>query len=78
VANTDFKSVDEYIATKNESVRSTLERVRAAIRKTLPEADEMISYQIPAYKISGARVLDFAGWKEEIARMRIHGTKQPK
>ena len=64
MAKTDFKSVDEYIATKDEAVQGTLERVRNAIRKALPDAAEMISYQIPVYKIDGARVLYFAGWKE--------------
>jgi uncharacterized protein YdhG (YjbR/CyaY superfamily) len=30
----------------------------------VPSADEVISYQIPAYKLRGARVIYFAGWKE--------------
>ena len=44
MANTDFKSVDEYIASKPESIQGILERVRSAIRKALPGADEVISY----------------------------------
>jgi uncharacterized protein YdhG (YjbR/CyaY superfamily) len=64
MANTDFKSVDEYIAAKPESVRGVLERVRSAIRKALPGADEVISYQIPAYKLQGRAVIYFAGWKQ--------------
>ena len=64
MANTDFKSVDEYIASKPEAVRGILERVRSAIRKALPRADEVISYQIPAYKLQGRAVIYFAGWKQ--------------
>ena len=64
MANTDFKSVDEYIASKPEAVRGILERVRSAIRKALPGADEVISYQIPAYKLQGRAVIYFAGWKQ--------------
>jgi uncharacterized protein YdhG (YjbR/CyaY superfamily) len=64
MANTDFKSVDEYIASKPESVQGILERVRGAIRKALPGADEVISYQIPAYKLQGRAVIYFAGWKQ--------------
>ncbi len=64
MANTDFKSIDEYIASKPETLRPVLERVRATIRKALPGAEEAISYQIPAFKLNGRVVVFFAGWKE--------------
>lgn len=63
MAKTDFKSVDEYIATQPEEVQVVLERVRSAIRRALPGAQEAISYQIPTYKLHGSAVLYFAGWK---------------
>jgi uncharacterized protein YdhG (YjbR/CyaY superfamily) len=61
---TNFKSVDEYIASQPEDVQSVLNRVRTAIRKAVPEAEETISYRIPAYKLHGNRMLFFAGWKQ--------------
>jgi uncharacterized protein YdhG (YjbR/CyaY superfamily) len=61
---TSFESVDEYIASQPEAARSALVRVRAAIRKALPHAEEVISYNMPTCKISGASVLFFAGWKK--------------
>jgi len=64
MANTNFKSVDDYIATKPETVQAILERVRGTIRKAVPHAEEVISYQIPAYKLDGGAVIYFAGWKE--------------
>ena len=64
MANTDFKSVDDYIATKPEAVQAILERVRGTIRNAVPRAQEVISYQIPAYKLDGGTVIFFAGWKE--------------
>jgi uncharacterized protein YdhG (YjbR/CyaY superfamily) len=64
MAKTDFKSVDEYIATHPEAVQAVLRRVRGTIRKAVPSAEEVISYQIPAYKLQGAAVIYFAGWKE--------------
>ena len=64
MANTDFKSVDDYIDSKTPAVRGVLERVRSTIRKAIPKAEEVISYQIPAYKLDGGRVIFFAGWKE--------------
>jgi uncharacterized protein YdhG (YjbR/CyaY superfamily) len=64
MAKTDFKSVDDYIATKPDAMRPILARVRSVIRKAIPSAVEVISYQIPAYKVDGTAALYFAGWKE--------------
>lgn len=64
MAKSDFSSVDEYIAAQPEASRDTLEKVRAIIRDILPAAKEVISYQIPAYKLDGAQVIYFSGWKE--------------
>ena len=40
-----------------------LERVRRAIRKAVPTAEEGLSYQMPVYRLNGVPVLYFAGWK---------------
>ena len=64
---TSFQSVDDYIAAQPESIQDTLHRIRAILRKALPGADEVISYQIPAYKIAGKAVIYFAGWKEHFS-----------
>ena len=60
-AKTEFKSVDEYIAAQPD-VMDVLQRVRNAIRKAVPGAEEVISYQVPTYKLNGGAVLYFAGW----------------
>lgn len=67
MAPTRFHSVDEYIASQPEVLRPLLARVRSALRKAVPGAEETISYQIPAYKLDGVAVIYFAGWKEHIA-----------
>ena len=64
MAKTRFTSVDEYIAAQPKAARVALKRVRSAIRKGLPGAEETISYQIPTYKLHGRYVIYFAGWKE--------------
>jgi len=64
MAKTDFKSVDEYIASQPEAVQRVLERVRNTIRKAVPGAEEVISYKIPTYKLRGRPVLYFAGWSQ--------------
>ena len=64
MAKTGFKSVDQYIASQPEAVQGILKRVRSTIRKAVPGAEEVISYQIPTYKLRGDPVIYFAGWKQ--------------
>src|ERR1017187_4746472 len=64
MAKTDFKSVGHYIAARPEAIQGLLELVRSTIRKALPGAEEVISYQIPAYKLRAETVIYFAGWKQ--------------
>ncbi|MBV8207918.1 MAG: DUF1801 domain-containing protein [Acidobacteria bacterium] len=64
MAKASFKSVDQYIVAKPEPAQAALQRVRKSIRSALPGADEIISYNIPAYRVSGAVVIFFAGWKQ--------------
>jgi uncharacterized protein YdhG (YjbR/CyaY superfamily) len=45
-------------------VRASLQRVRDAIRRALPDAEEAISYGIPTYRVDGRAVVYFAGWKQ--------------
>lgn len=58
------KDVTAYIAGFPPAARAALTRVRGVIRRAVPAAEEMISYQIPAYKLHGRPVLFFAAWKE--------------
>jgi uncharacterized protein YdhG (YjbR/CyaY superfamily) len=60
----NFKSVEEYIASQPGSVHAILTLVRSTIRKALPRADEVISYNMPTYKLHDEAVLYFAGWKQ--------------
>jgi uncharacterized protein YdhG (YjbR/CyaY superfamily) len=64
MAKTDFKSVDEYIASQPEAAQGILRRVRSTIRNAVPGAEEVISYKIPTYKLPSGPVLYFAGWKQ--------------
>jgi uncharacterized protein YdhG (YjbR/CyaY superfamily) len=67
MAKTDFRSVEQYLRSQAPAVQDALKRVRATIRKALPQAEETISYQIPAYKLGGRAVLYFAGWKQHFS-----------
>jgi uncharacterized protein YdhG (YjbR/CyaY superfamily) len=61
---THANTVDDYIALQPAAVQSLLERVRSAIRKAVPAAEESISYKIPTYKLQGRPVIYFAAWKQ--------------
>jgi uncharacterized protein YdhG (YjbR/CyaY superfamily) len=60
-----FKSVDDYIAIFPENVKSILEEIRKAIQEAAPEAEEAISYQMPAFKLNGILVW-YAAYKNHI------------
>ena len=48
-----FKTVDEYIDLHPPAVKAGLDLLRKTIKSAAPEAEEMISYQMPAYRLKG-------------------------
>lgn len=58
---TGYTTVDEYIATFPAPVQALLEKVRATIRRAVPDAEESISYRIAAYHFHG-RLIYFAAF----------------
>lgn len=61
------KTVDAYIAAQPEHAQAVLREVRAAIKKALPKAEEVISYAIPAYRSDGGLGIYFAAWRNHYA-----------
>jgi len=53
-------TIDEYLDIVGDERRSALDRLRKAIRKIVPAAEECISYGIPAFRIHGVVVAGFA------------------
>jgi uncharacterized protein YdhG (YjbR/CyaY superfamily) len=60
-----FQTIDEYIETFPIDIRKILESVRQTIKKAAPDADEVISYQIPTFKLNG-NLVHFAAFKKHI------------
>lgn len=58
-----FNSTNDYITAFSGEVKSRMEQMRATIQKAAPEAEEMISYGMPAYKQNGKPLVYFAGYK---------------
>ena len=59
------KDINAYIRLSAPQVRTILKRIRATIRAAAPQAEEAISYGIPAYKQDGV-VAYFAAFKQHI------------
>nr|WP_315145437.1 DUF1801 domain-containing protein [uncultured Flavobacterium sp.] len=62
---TTFKDIDEYIATQTPDVQILLVQMRQTIKKAAAEAEEVISYGMPAFKYHGMLVY-FAAYKNHI------------
>lgn len=60
-----FVDIDGYVAQFPADVQAVLEKVRKTIERAAPEATEVISYQMPAFKGHGVLVY-FAAWKKHI------------
>lgn len=67
MAKTNFQSVDKYIAAFPKNVQKILEDVRQIIKEVIPKAEELISYQIPTFRLNGSYIIYFAGWKNHIS-----------
>jgi uncharacterized protein YdhG (YjbR/CyaY superfamily) len=50
------KDIDDYIGLQSENVRGILEELRQTIKTAVPEAEELISYQMPAFRYHGMLV----------------------
>ncbi len=47
------KDIDAYIELQSENARVILSEIRQTIKKTVPSAEELISYQMPAFRYHG-------------------------
>src|ERR1700676_462317 len=59
------KTISEYISLCPPEVQEILEKIRSTIRSAAPDAQETISYQIPAFTLNG-RLVYFAAFKKHI------------
>lgn len=67
----DFNSIDEYIATFPELTQGALEEIRATIKAIYPDAEERISYKMPAFKLNGEYFIHFSTWKNHVGMYPI-------
>ena len=63
---TNYQNVDQYISTFPNKIQICLAKVRSIIRSSAPDAEESISYGMPAYKTFGKPLVYFAAFKSHI------------
>ena len=59
------ETIDDYIAAFSPDVQTILEKIRATIREAAPQAEEKISYRMPAFTLDGILIY-FAAFKKHI------------
>jgi uncharacterized protein YdhG (YjbR/CyaY superfamily) len=70
-------SVDEYLDGAPEPQRSTLVALRGTLRRILPEAEETMSYNMPAFKLAGKAVAGYAAFKNHCSYFPHSGSVLP-
>jgi uncharacterized protein YdhG (YjbR/CyaY superfamily) len=66
--------VDEYLRGLEEPKRSTLETLRRTIHQIVPEAEEVISYRVPAFRVGGKTIAGFAAFKSHLSYLPFSGS----
>jgi len=61
------QQIDSYLAALDEPKRSTLEQLRRTILEVVPEAEQCISYGMPAFRLRGKVVAGFAAFKHHLS-----------
>ena len=71
------EDVDEYLRGIEEPKRSTLEALRRTILEIVPDAEQIISYKVPAFRVDGQIVAGFAAFKDHLSYLPFSGSVLP-
>lgn len=66
--------VDAYLAALEDPKRTTLERLRTTILEVVPDAEQCISYGMPAFRLEGKVVAGFAAFKRHLSYLPHSGS----
>jgi uncharacterized protein YdhG (YjbR/CyaY superfamily) len=61
------QEIDDYIAALDEPQRSSLETLRSRILEVIPDAEQCISYRMPAFRVQGKVLAGFAANKGDLS-----------
>ncbi len=68
------KQVDSYLRDLEEPKRTMLQKLRRTILEIVPEAEEVISYQVPAFRLHGKIIAGFAAFKNHLSYLPFSGS----
>lgn len=71
--NTQATTIDDYLANVPPDAREKLQEIRQIVKEEAPEADEAISYRMPAFKLHGILVY-FGAFKDHVG---LYPTSSP-
>jgi uncharacterized protein YdhG (YjbR/CyaY superfamily) len=71
------EEIDEYLDGLEEPERATLARLRQTILDIIPEAEQGISYGVPAFNVRGKTVAGFAAFKNHLSYLPHSGAVFP-
>jgi uncharacterized protein YdhG (YjbR/CyaY superfamily) len=66
--------VDDYLRGVEEPKRTTLQALRRTILEIVPDAEQVISYRVPAFRVQGKTVAGFAGFKDHLSYLPFSGS----
>ena len=68
------QEIDDYLANIPEPKRTTLERLRRTILSIIPDAEQGISYGMPAFRLHGKVIAGFAAFKNHLTYVPHSGS----
>ena len=68
------EEVDQYLRGVEEPKRSTLETLRRTILEIIPDAEQVISYRVPAFRVRGKTVAGFAAFQNHLSYLPFSGS----
>ena len=68
------QEVDEYLHAVEGPQRDTLEALRRTILEFVPDAEQVISYRVPAFRVGGQIVAGFAAFKNHLSYLPFSGS----
>ena len=71
------KEVDHYLRALDEPKRATLVQLRDTVAAIIPEAEQRISYGMPAFKLRGETIAGFAAFKCHLSYLPHSGPVIP-
>lgn len=68
------EEVDEYLRGLEEPKRAALQALRRTILEIVPEAEQVISYRVPAFRLHGKTFAGFAAFKTHLSYLPFSGS----